>query len=322
LKFVIAFFVFTGLFIAGCGPSSPEVTEEIVESDLPISYFKDSLIEKEQVIARLRLLDLEEDSVRFEWDGYTMMLSYEYFAQHFRHVTFPSLIRLNIPADAEMRSVNLVFEQLIEANCLNLAFEVTFQGDTALLRHTLGKKDIPFNCCFERRNKTQKYFDLNDSFLAFDSTDAEIRNELDSFYLKNMIAIDSAYLKDQRLLVEGLSKERDSCLGDECASLYQQENYSFVTDSTYYELIGSYFRPTANALIELTLKKDIKFQDFMYLLSAHESWLWGKRRSLSILHFNKTYLELLEAAKRNSDMQEHVYVVRAMAPYRLRYNMD
>jgi len=321
LKFAITFFVIASLFVAGCAPAPSEVTDE-TESDLPISYFKDSLIEKEQVIARLRLLDLEEDSVRFEWDGYTMTLSYEYFAQHFKHVTFPSLIRLNIPADAEMRSVNLVFEQLIEANCLNLAFEVTFQGDTALLRHTLGKKDIPFNCCFERRNKTQKYFNLNDSFLAFDSTDVEIRNELDSFYLKNMVAIDSAYVKDKRLVVEGLSKERDSCLDFECASLHQQEDYGLVTDSTHYELIGSYFRPTANALIEFKLDEDVKFQDFMYLLSAHENWLWGKRRSLSILHFNKTYMQLLESAKRNSDIQKNVYVIRAMAPYRLRYSMD
>ena len=60
-----------------------------------------------------------------------------------------------------MKSVNVIFDQLIRANCLNLAFEVLFQGDTALVRHTLGKDDIPFNCCFERIKTGSENLDLN-----------------------------------------------------------------------------------------------------------------------------------------------------------------
>ncbi len=306
-----------------CGSEEKEEVVVVeVESNLPVSYFKDSLIEREQVVANLRILELGSDSVRFEWDGYTENLSYDYFSNYFKHVTFPSLIRLSIPADAEMKSVNVIFDQLIRANCLNLAFEVLFQGDTALVRHTLGKDDIPFNCCFERIKTGSENFDLNASYLSNDSTDVVIRNELDSFYLRNMVEIDSSYLMDQRIAIEDLSREIDSCLGVECASLFEQGQFSLRADSALNQLIGSHLRLTSSALVEFNLDEKLKFQDFIYLLSAHENWLWGKRRSLAILYFNKTYMELLDAAKRNSDEQEHVYAVRGMAPYRLRYNMD
>ena len=51
-----------------CGSEEKEEVVVVeVESNLPVSYFKDSLIEREQVVANLRILEL--DRILFDLNG-------------------------------------------------------------------------------------------------------------------------------------------------------------------------------------------------------------------------------------------------------------
>jgi len=287
--------------------------------DLPVSFFQDSSLLNKKMMATIKVLAVDKDSIHIEFDGVKSTRPRSYFTD----TRVPEMrwdpISISFPSTMTMSQVNQVFEGLTSAKQYDLALAVRYQNDSAKIGYTISRSDIPMNCCFEHRNQDREIIVLSNEILKIPNPEIEIRNVLDSFFLKDLVEIDSLYLNQHYLWVTSLSVAHDSCLGYECASLYQQEKYNWVSDSANFQLLGKHYRPTSHTLVDLQLGEESTYQDFISLVSAHHRWLAEKRNSLSMLYFNMTFIELKRQAKKDRSFQEYIFVIRMMAPYRLRY---
>jgi len=306
------------VFLCSCGVKPNDEKSELT-LNLPLSFFHDETLAAKKMMATIDILEVNNDSMLVVIDGDTTSKSTFYFSEN----NVPELkwdpIYMNFPGKMPMEKVNQIFNVLTEAKQYDLALAVNYENDSAQIGYTISRIDIPMNCCFEKRNASQEIFVLSDEVLGLGAPEIEIRNQLDSFFLGDLEEIDSLFLASNFKWLDTISKNRDTCLGFECASLHQQKQYNWKSDSSNFELIGAHFRPSINTLVDLKLSLNASYQDFITVISAHHKWLEEKRNSLAILYFNKTFAELKLAAKSDRLFQEYVFVVRMMAPYRLRY---
>ena len=309
------------IFAVSCGDKAvkeEQVANEVI-IDLPFSFFQDSSLIDKEMMAVINVLSVQVDSMQIEFNGVRGTQPIAYFSD----TKVPEMrwdpISISFPSTMTMSQVNQVFEGLTSAKQYDLALAVRYQNDSAKIGYTISRSDIPMNCCFEHRNQDREIIVLSNEILKIPNPEIEIRNVLDSFFLKDLVEIDSLYLNQHYLWVTSLSVAHDSCLGYECASLYQQEKYNWVSDSANFQLLGKHYRPTSHTLVDLQLGEESTYQDFISLVSAHHRWLAEKRNSLSMLYFNMTFIELKRQAKKDRSFQEYIFVIRMMAPYRLRY---
>jgi hypothetical protein len=317
----LSILVFLGLVLTSCGDTRV-VNDEVSTNDLAISFYADSVLTKAKVTAIVKVLAVVHDSLQLVVNGDTCFKSNRFFIE----TSIPGMrwdpISLCFSKSMNIKDVQYVFNSLTLAKQYDLALDVYFQQDSMKIGYTISRNDIPLNCCFESRNSNQEIFVLSDDILTLEKPEVEIRNQLDSFFLNDLEEIDSLFLVENFNWLDTLSKRRDTCLGFECASLFQQEEYNWKTDSSNFELIGEHYRPTVNTLVDLKMNAGATYQDFISMISAHHKWLEEKRNSLSILYFNKAFSELRLDAKSDRKNQEYVFAVRMMAPYRLRFLLD
>lgn len=313
-----------GLFLLCCGCESNEQTTILEpstaapeEKDIGLtkSYYAQP-INPEWESVDVKILEVANDTVVGKSGGTTWKYSYQEIGQ----ITLNEnrSIHLDLPDSLEMRFVDTIFLIMSTSQSQGLICNVSLSADSSLIAVNVP----PFfganhEICIEGSKIVDDSTVLGLGLLEYSDPVARIRDQLDSFYLKQMILIDTNFLALERMKLTKCSREIVNCR----ESPFEQLKRSIANDSLNLVLLGEHIRPRNNVRVALDLDQTDTFQDFMSLFSAYTKWLEESRNSLAMLHFNEDYHALWDQFYQgNRHYMERIEAIHSVAPNHLWYH--